>query len=180
MLISGGWDNRIIFWDLRENKPIHAIKNRMTCGDAIDVIPGEMLSCSFSEENQLSRYDIYNFKKITNPYGKEPLEWEIIADKEDLSQDEDEEEEENFPKTTFLYCGRFSGDGQYVLAGGAYSNEARILSESGKLIFRVWGLSRAVQCCDWNSDDSQFCIGGGDGYIRLFDVKRLPELDYGI
>jgi WD40 repeat protein len=78
-----------------------------------------------------------------------------------------------------LYCGRFSSNGKYVLAGGAYSNEARILTVNGKLIYRIYDLSKAVTTCDWNGDSSQFAIAGGDGYVRLFDVNSLPDIDYG-
>ena len=145
----------------------------MICGDSIDVKPGEMLSCSFSEDNQLDRYDISSFTKITGNFGKQPLQWEIIPD-----EDYDEEDEDAELKTTYLYCGRFSSSGDYVLTGGAYSNEARILTINGKLVYRVSGLTKAVQCCDWNGNDSQFAISGGDGYVRLFDVNNLPAIDY--
>lgn len=177
-LVSGGWDNRLIGWDLRSGDPVQSIKGRMTVSDGgISVIPGEMLSCSYSEEKQLMRYDIQSFKKITNVFGKEPLQWEYIEDEEEPEYDEGEEEEDEMIKSTNLYCGCFSSNGQFILAGGAVKNEARIMTDSGKLIYRIHGLARPVICCDWNKNDTQFCLGGTDGYIRLYDIKKLPEVD---
>lgn len=53
-LITGGWDNKIVFWDLRQEKPIHTEMGRMIYGDAIDVFEGGlMLSCSWQDKDQI-------------------------------------------------------------------------------------------------------------------------------
>lgn len=63
-----------------------------------------------------------------------------------------------------------------MLAGGAYGNEARIISENGKMIAKISGMRREVLTCDWSYSDERFLVGGGDGYVRVYDIT-LPEIE---
>lgn len=182
-LVSGGWDNRIIGWDLRTGDPVQSIKGRMTVSDGgISVVPRKMLSSSYSNDKQLAMYDVQTFKEIEIGKDKENLEWinlDIDEEEEDESEEGEEEEkveEKIVVRKANLYCGCFSSDGKFVLAGGAVRNEARIMSVTGSLIYRIYGLARPVICCDWNKGNSQFCLGGSDGFLRLYDLDNLPEI----
>lgn len=93
-LVSGGYDHRIILWDLRVNLPIHSLNNNVIYGDAIDVYSNTMLSCSSIDEGILRLFDIKSFKKMTNMMGKHVLSWEKFNDDEDEYLDDGEEEEE--------------------------------------------------------------------------------------
>lgn len=53
MLISSGWDQRIIFWDLRTNDPIDSIVGANIYGDGLDISEGILLSCSYRERKPL-------------------------------------------------------------------------------------------------------------------------------
>jgi WD40 repeat protein len=53
MLISGGWDNNIKIWDLREGGPVRNIFGAYVCGDALDIHEGYILSGSWRSEEQL-------------------------------------------------------------------------------------------------------------------------------
>ncbi len=50
MLCSGGWDNTIKIWDLREGGPVRSIYGAYICGDALDIHDGYILSGSWRGE----------------------------------------------------------------------------------------------------------------------------------
>lgn len=37
---SGGWDNTVQIWDLREGGPVRSLIGPIVCGDAIDIMDG--------------------------------------------------------------------------------------------------------------------------------------------
>lgn len=173
-LVSGGWDQRIILWDLTTGLPIHSLNTQSINGDAIDVYKGTMLSCSSINEGRLSMYDIKNFKKITNSFGKEALRWEHLQDE---NYDEDDEDEQNpeARKDIKFYTGKFSNKGAYVLVGASNPNEARIIhTDKGKTILRIKNCEKGIITSDWNRDCSKFAISGEEGIIRMYDI-RLPQ-----
>ena len=62
--------------------------------------------------------------------------------------------------------------------GATNPNEARILytDRDKPLVVRINDLDRGVITSDWNHDDSQFCISGEDGIVRVYNIS-LPQLD---
>jgi len=51
--MTGGWDERIIIWDIRQENPVRGIYGTMICGDGIDFADDRILTSSFRTENQL-------------------------------------------------------------------------------------------------------------------------------
>jgi len=49
VLITSGWDQRIIFWDLRTQKPIESIYGSNIYGDGLDCCDGLLLSANHWE-----------------------------------------------------------------------------------------------------------------------------------
>jgi WD40 repeat protein len=47
LLISGGWDNNVKVWDIREPSPIRSIYGPYVCGDALDLHDGYILTGSW-------------------------------------------------------------------------------------------------------------------------------------
>jgi COMPASS component SWD3 len=57
MLISGGWDNNVKVWDLREPNPVRYIYGPYICGDALDLHEGYILTGSWRADKQLQLWD---------------------------------------------------------------------------------------------------------------------------
>jgi len=50
IVLTAGWDERTIIWDLREETPIRSIYGTYVCGDAIDLCDERVLTGSYREE----------------------------------------------------------------------------------------------------------------------------------
>ena len=63
--ISGGWDQKVIFWDIRQNDGVAHIGGPNICGDAIDIKGNKLLTGSWRSENQLEIWDIRSMKNLS-------------------------------------------------------------------------------------------------------------------
>lgn len=52
-VITSGWDQRIIWWDLRSEQPIESLFGSQIYGDSLDVCDGLLLSCNHRENAQI-------------------------------------------------------------------------------------------------------------------------------
>ena len=64
MLVSGGWDNTVLLWDLRTPKCVGSIYGPHICGDSIDIRDGNILASSYESENNLYLIDMKKIKLI--------------------------------------------------------------------------------------------------------------------
>ena len=53
IVVSGGWDNTVQVWDVREEKSVQSFYGPHICGDAIDVHGNTILTGSWRPEDQL-------------------------------------------------------------------------------------------------------------------------------
>lgn len=69
--ISGGWDNIICFWDVRQPTAVRQISGPHICGEGLDISEKgtEILSCAWQNEKQLCIWDYATGKLIQ---GHEP------------------------------------------------------------------------------------------------------------
>lgn len=52
IVYSGGWDKRVVRWDLRIGKPDSmGINGPLICGDGIDIIENHILTASWREND---------------------------------------------------------------------------------------------------------------------------------
>lgn len=70
LLMSGGWDNTIQFYDLREGVVINSLYGPHVCGDSIDTKENVMLTGSWAIEKQIQLWDIRMFKLMQS------VEWD--------------------------------------------------------------------------------------------------------
>lgn len=114
MLLTGGWDNSILVWDIRKETPACHFLGPNISGESLDVHENKIVAGSFNNENNLMIFDIRNTKSgyVVNWF------------------DSDEKAaEDNTPSC--LYSTMFSKPRpKYILAGGASKNEIRMFRNS--------------------------------------------------
>jgi COMPASS component SWD3 len=151
VIFSGGWDQNLVIWDLREGKPVNSIFGPLICGDGIDVssITGEVITASHKQSDQLQRWDIRKGQLV------ESIDW----DQHKISSE-----------PCYLYAGQFSKkECDIVAAGGSNTNEVKLFDITrAKTISCIHGLPREVYSIDFSFDDKLLAISGGDGFLRVF------------
>jgi len=58
MIITGGWDDTLQIWDIRERESVRTIFGPHLCGDAIDYRDNVILTGSWRSEKQLQTWSI--------------------------------------------------------------------------------------------------------------------------
>ena len=53
IVLTGGWDERVIIWDLRQENPVRSIYGVYIGGDGVDFAENTILTASYREENTL-------------------------------------------------------------------------------------------------------------------------------
>ncbi|KAM3917742.1 uncharacterized protein RB166_016679 [Leptodactylus fuscus] len=64
--VSGGWDDTVQFWDIRQKHSLRRISGPHVCGDAVDIDPDtqEILIGSWRKEENLQVWDLQTGQKI--------------------------------------------------------------------------------------------------------------------
>eukprot|EP01006_Ploeotia_vitrea_P045285 TRINITY_DN66927_c1_g1_i1.p1 TRINITY_DN66927_c1_g1~~TRINITY_DN66927_c1_g1_i1.p1 ORF type:complete len:346 (+),score=-6.74 TRINITY_DN66927_c1_g1_i1:144-1181(+) len=163
LLLSGGWDNTVQIWDLREGAPVRSIYGPHICGDALDVTNNEILTGSWRPENQLEIWDFGTGNKISD------IQWggangSIFASVGSPA--------------CMLYAAQFSkeGQGKFICAGGSGQNEAKVFDHqnNNEVIGTITGLDRGVFATDFSPESSStnqlVAIAGGDSSIRILEI----------
>ncbi|KAJ8245888.1 hypothetical protein GJAV_G00261370 [Gymnothorax javanicus] len=148
--ISGGWDDTVQFWDMRQQHSVRKLMGPHVCGDAlqIDPVTNQILAGSWRKAQALEIFDYDSCQKISegphDPRGQSRIytcHW--------LDQD-------------------------YILAGGGQSNLLRIIDRQTLLsVSRLTGLPSAVF-------SSCVCPGGRwKGLIAASSGNRVILLKQG-
>jgi WD40 repeat protein len=56
VLISSGWDQRILWWDLRTDLPFDSVFGSQVYGDGLDIKEGLLLACNFRETKSIQLF----------------------------------------------------------------------------------------------------------------------------
>lgn len=161
VLLSGGWDNTVVYWDIRTGSPVKSFYGAHICGDALDVVSSDIVTGSYRSENQLELWDYGTGTKITD------IPWNGKQGPGSV--------EGNTATSSMLYAAQFSkgNNAKYICAGGSNANEAKLYDhhDNNRLIASVTGLSRAVFSLDFSPDGSKLLLAGADSCIRVYDIK---------
>jgi len=154
-MASGGWDNTIQFYDLREGNIVRSIYGPHICGDAIDMKGDYLLTGSWSTENQIQIWDLRTFKLLYN------VNWE--GDKA--------------YNPTYLYSAQFSKNSKSNLfaVGGSNANIFRIFeNETSKKLPQATTKSMFSSCysIDFGNNSKFVTTGCGDGAVRVYSVTK--------
>jgi WD40 repeat protein len=153
IVLTGGWDNTIQFWDIRQGASVRSIYGPHICGDALDICGNEILTGSWRPENQLEIWDYGSGQKIsTVPFNKVTT-----------------------TNSCLLYAAQFSKDekGDFIVAGGSGANEAKVFDHKNgnALVGTLTGLTRGIFTADFSAGNTRkFAVAGGDATIRIIDI----------
>lgn len=155
VLVTGGWDNTVQFWDLRRGHAVRAIFGPHVCGDSIDISQdGEvLLTGSWRVDRQLQLWDFRSERLL------ETLPWRTGA---------------SLVQPCMVYAAQFSkADGsRLVAAGGSGANEAKVFDRTagGGVVGNILGLSRACYSVDFSNQGNMLAVAGGDGCVRVVNI----------
>ncbi|KAJ8970513.1 hypothetical protein NQ314_001189 [Rhamnusium bicolor] len=101
-LITGGWDDVVQFWDLRQPHAIRHLSGIHMCGEGLDINSKgtEVLTCAYQGSDALQIFDYGSGKKIVS------IEPDIHSSK--------------------LYCGKFTTK-DFIVTGGSDPNILRVI-----------------------------------------------------
>lgn len=154
LLISGGWDHTILFWDIRVKNPVEYIYGPAIFGDSLDFHSNMVLAGSWRNENQIELYDIRNYKKISS------YNW--VA----------EEGQENSP---YIYACKFANNGNDIVAGSTGINEIRVFDYQNdfKCKYLKKNFPSGIFCVENLEYDNNFLVCGNDGLAVHIEPKLL-------
>lgn len=164
LVLSGGWDNTVQIWDIREGCAVRSIFGPHICGDALDIVGNEILTGSWRPNNQLEVWDFGTGNKVTDiPWGGGTNNTVFSGAGQ---------------PACMLYASQFSKEGQakFIGAGGSGLNEAKIFDHQNgnEVIGTITGLQRGVFAIDFSPDASSnnqvVAIAGGDSSVRILEI----------
>ncbi|XP_018574335.1 uncharacterized protein LOC108913295 [Anoplophora glabripennis] len=123
-LITGGWDDLIHYWDLRQPHAIRHISGIHMCGEGLDInMRGtEILACAFQPSDPLQIFDYASAKRVSC------IEPDIYACR--------------------LYCGRYASK-DFIVSGGTDQNLFRVIDmQTITTVANITGLPGAVYALD--------------------------------
>ena len=145
-LASGGWDNSVLIWDIRERQVARSLFGPHICGDALDVRGTVLVSAAFTMADQLELWDFSAGRKLqthTLHFSERPC---------------------------MAYTVQFSKvDAGFTMAvGGSGGDECHFFESDEMHRFSVVpSLPRAVYTLDHAHSDTRVALGCGDGSIQI-------------
>ena len=167
LLVSGGWDKILVFYDTRVPKIVGNILGVNISGDSIDMKDNLVLAGAYDQKHQINIYDIRKMELL------ESFNWDYDKIKN---------------KKTYAYCAQFNKKGilnnnsgnNYFAVGFSNENLWRVFNYNDKEINNRYmpcgqdNMSGAVYSLDFNNTNSEtVALGCADGKIRIFDVKNI-------
>jgi len=127
ILISGGWDNNIIIYDIREKGPVNSIIGAYICGESLDFSGNKILSGSNRLDKQLQIWDLETTQLLKN------IDWKGNGSFKEHNN-------------CRVFCSKFlthtdTGE-EYILAGGGVTNEIRLFNSEYEPIVKIGNFSR--------------------------------------
>ncbi|CDW83313.1 wd repeat protein [Stylonychia lemnae] len=177
MLFSGGWDNDVFMYDLRQKEPVLGFNGPQINGEAIDIHHGGLLlTGSYTPNNCLQLWDL---RKHTEP--ARTIDWDggdkdssgnWINNFEEYSQNSTSLGEAN----AFLYAAKFNIEGNLIFAcGGSGKNELRVFNfADGQLVGCMHNFEAPLFSLDVSKQQgtNKAAFGSADSFLRVIHVAQ--------
>lgn len=162
VLVTGGWDNTVQFWDAREGHAVRAIFGPHVCGDAVDIAEDgdTILTGSWRADKQLQLWDFRSERVLQN------IPWRTGA---------------SLAQPCMVYTAQFSKDegSSMIAAGGSGANEARLFDRTsggvagiGSAVIMGLSSRRACYSVDFSNSSTMVAAAGGDGCVRVMSISE--------
>jgi WD40 repeat protein len=152
-IVSGGWDNTVIFWDLRTRSAERTHYGPHICGDSIDFASNLMVTGSYAGEDQLILWSVLDSQKLhtqTLRTGDMPC---------------------------MLYAAQFSkaDQGKVIVAGGSGSNQGFFFETGSMTMFSLLEFRSPVYGVDFANITNRVALCCGDGKIHFYSVVTAQQ-----
>ena len=167
MLFSGGWDNTIMFYDIRAKEVQNYLYGPHICGDGIDIKDNLLLTVSWDKKDQIQIWDLRNMKKDNNIV----FQCNIPIEKKERNIVDD---------VSYLYSCRFNQKNSTFCVTGSKKNLMRIYDYNNfsknnniDIVCKVDRLDNPCYCCDYTSDGKVLAYGCADSMVRLVNINNI-------
>mmetsp|Transcript_612 Transcript_612/g.1648 ORF Transcript_612/g.1648 Transcript_612/m.1648 type:complete len:337 (-) Transcript_612:3-1013(-) len=155
VILSGGWDDAVQIWDVRQGHAVRAIAGPHVCGDALDISQdgGTILTGSWRSEDQLQFWDFRSERLLTTLPWPEPT------------------------RPCMVYAAQFSKDesSSFIAAGGGGDHDVQAFQRAGDdtvSFGKIPGFTQACYTLDFSNAGDMLAAAGGDGVIRGIDIHK--------
>jgi WD40 repeat protein len=148
LLVSAGWDDKVIVWDPRDKVSSRVILGPHICGEALDVKDNLILTGSYSSRQQVQLWSLDS--------GKNFYSSELNAQEKDC----------------LVYTAQFSKQSRGFVVGGSGSDEAYFFtSDPYKPLAVLENLRKPIYSCDFCNTNQMLALGCGDGSSVICSVN---------
>ena len=154
VILSGGWDNTVQFWDIRAECSVRSIYGPHICGDALDIKDGKILTGSWRPEKALQLWDFGTGRLIRD------IEWTSGMGSVSIGEN------------AMLYTAQFSPDGTMIAAGGTGTRDVRIFDVASdyQLLGRMKLGQQGVYTLDFSPNSHRLAVGGNSDTIAIREI----------
>ena len=165
LLLSAGWDNTILLYDLRAKEIQNYLYGPHVCGDGLDLKDDLLLTVSWEKEDQIQLFDLRINKRIGV--------FQMMLE---------ENNKNSLDNVSYLYSCRFNPVNTTFCVTGSNRNYLRIydysnlncndLTESKiKGILDLNDLKEPCYCCDYNLKGNKLAYGCAKSNVDFLDLK---------
>ena len=165
LLLSAGWDNTILLYDLRAKEVQNYLYGPHVCGDGLDLKDDLLLTVSWEKEDQIQLFDLRINKRIGV--------FQMMLE---------ENNKKSLDNISYLYSCRFNPVNTTFCVTGSNRNYLRIydysnlnykdLTESKiKGILDLNDLKEPCYCCDYNLKGNKLAYGCAKSNVDFLDLN---------